>query len=96
MERSGRDRAEVNRTVHRANTVHRVFGGEAAYRFLPPFFFPPLADFFAIAPYPSLRSWVLRGLSPRGSAAALWHASLRYRRPSHRWATPAALREVRI
>jgi hypothetical protein len=33
--------------------------GEAAYRFLPPFFFPPLAVFFAIALYPSLHSWVL-------------------------------------
>jgi hypothetical protein len=29
--------------------------GAAAYRFLPPFFFPPLADFFAIALYPPLR-----------------------------------------
>jgi hypothetical protein len=27
----------------------------AAYRFLPPFFFPPLAVFFAIALYPPLR-----------------------------------------
>jgi len=29
--------------------------GAAAYRFLPPFFFPPLAVFFAIALYPPLR-----------------------------------------
>src|SRR5262249_17977408 len=29
--------------------------GRTAYRFLPPFFFPPLAAFFAIAPYPPLR-----------------------------------------
>ena len=71
--------------------------GEAAYRFLPPFFFPPLAVFFAIALYPSLRSWDLRGLSPQCSAAASWHVSLCCRRPSLRWINSRrSLREVRI
>ena len=77
MEPSGRDRAEVNRTVHRANTVHRVFGGEAAYRFLPPFFLPPLAVFFAISAYPPLHSWdSSREGSLHYSAAAFRRAGL--------------------
>ncbi len=50
----------------------RMFGaGKAAYRFLPPFFFPPLAVFFAIALIPPFARGFLRGLSPRCSAAAV-------------------------
>ena len=45
--------------------------GEAAYRFLPPFFFPPLAVFFAIALIPPFARGFLRGLSPRCGAAAV-------------------------
>ena len=49
--------------------------GAAAYRFLPPFFFPPLAVFFAIALYPPLRvGFVREEPSPYRSAAAIWHA----------------------
>ena len=71
--------------------------GEAAYRFLPPFFFPPLALFFAIALYPSLRSWDLRGLSPRSSAAAFLARQPVLRRPSLRWIdSRRSLREVRM
>ena len=52
MERGG-FRSSGIFTVHRAKgTVHRCLAGEVAYRFLPPFFFPPLAAFFAIALIP--------------------------------------------
>ena len=71
--------------------------GEAAYRFLPPFFFPPLALFFAIALYPSLRSWDLRGSSPHSSAAAFLARQPVLRRPSLRWINSRrSLREVRM
>src|SRR5688500_6672267 len=63
--------------------------GEAAYRFLPPFFFPPLAVFFAIALIPPFARRFLRGLSPRHGAAASWHVSPRCRRPSLRCVTLA-------
>ena len=36
-----------------------VFGGERAYRFLPPFFFPPLAVFFAITLIPPFAGWLM-------------------------------------
>jgi hypothetical protein len=60
-----------------------MFGAsEAAYRFLPPFFFPPLAVFFAIALIPPFaRGFYLRGLSPRCSATAVRHVSLRLSAP---------------
>ena len=50
------------------------FAVRSAYRFLPAFFFPPLA-FFAIVCYPPLHIWVA-GESARGlvSVAAAWHA----------------------
>ncbi len=49
---------------------------KSAYRFLPPFFFPPLA-FFAIQRIPPfIRSLRSRELPPlHGPAAASWHAS---------------------
>jgi hypothetical protein len=44
--------------------------GAAAYRFLPPFFFPPLAVFFAIALYPPLRvGLVAKSLQPHIAAS---------------------------
>ena len=39
----------------RGRSTPPFLAGAAAYRFLPPFFFPPLAAFFAIALYPPLR-----------------------------------------
>ena len=59
------------------STVHRLAGARA-YRFLPPFFFAPLAAFFAIVVYPPFHSWdsVREGLSLHCSAAAIWHAGL--------------------
>src|SRR6185503_14496646 len=45
----------------------------SAYRFLPAFFFPPLA-FFAIVCYPPLHSGVLRERSRSRVVAAAWHA----------------------
>src|SRR5512143_3193641 len=52
--------------------------GEVAYRFLPPFFFPPLAVFFAIALNPPLHSWdpTARSCHRDRRTAASWHASL--------------------
>jgi len=48
--------------------------GRGSYRFLPPFFFPPLADFFAIAIYPPLRvGFVREEQSSYRSAAAYRH-----------------------
>ena len=63
-----------------------VFGGRGTYRFLPPFFFPPLAAFFAIAFYPPLRvGFVREERSPYRSAAASRHAGgASIRRPSLR------------
>ena len=63
-----------------------VFGGRGTYRFLPPFFFPPLAAFFAICvlspPSCGIRS---RERSPYRSAAASRHAGgASIRRPSLR------------
>jgi hypothetical protein len=45
---------------------------------LPPFFFPPLAAFLAIALNPPLHSWDSdrEELSPHRSAAASWHVGL--------------------
>jgi hypothetical protein len=59
-------------------TAAPFFGGiQAAYRFLPPFFFaPPLAVFFAIALIPPFR----RGIPMRGASTVAvrplpsWHA----------------------
>ena len=49
--------------------------GRTAYRFLPPFFFPPLAAFFAIALYPPLRvGFDSEEQSPYRSASANRHA----------------------
>jgi hypothetical protein len=52
-----------------------------AYRFLPPFFFPPLAIFLAIVCCPSLRRGVVRRLSSatrhRGLSARPIHAQRR-------------------
>ena len=58
------------------STVHRLAGARA-YRFLPPFFFAPLAAFLAIS-YPPFHSWdsACEGLSLHCSAAAIWHAGL--------------------
>jgi hypothetical protein len=47
----------VRRTVHR-------FVRETAYRFLPPFFFPPLAVFFAIVAYPPFRRGFIAAREP--------------------------------
>jgi hypothetical protein len=44
-----------------------------AYRFLPPFFFPP-AIFFAIGVCPSLHRGLCAGSHLRRSVAAFWHA----------------------
>jgi hypothetical protein len=54
------------------STVHRRLAGEG-YRFLPPFFFAPLAAFFAIVIYPPFHSWdsAREGLSLHCSAAAI-------------------------
>jgi hypothetical protein len=67
-----------------ATVVHQKRGrlsppflaGAAAYRFLPPFFFPPLAVFFAIALYPPLRVGLVREepSTAHRSAAADRHA----------------------
>jgi hypothetical protein len=40
--------------------------------------------------YPPFHSWVLRGLSPRCSAAAVWQLDLRCRRPRFVGLTPAS------
>jgi len=72
--------------------------GAAAYRFLPPFFFPPLADFFAIALYPPLHSWDLREEPlPHRTAPASRHVSVRLSAPVASLLTPAReSREVSI
>jgi hypothetical protein len=41
---------------------------------LPPFFFPPLAAFFAIRVVPPFNSGLVRRLLPHGDVAAAWHA----------------------
>ena len=52
--------------------------GEAAYRFLPPFFFPPLAVFFAITLIPPFARWLMIAM---GSTALRRHCLLA-RRPA--------------
>src|SRR5262245_47920872 len=77
-DRSSGGRYEVFRTeVWTFCTVHRatarctvISAGEVAYRFLPPFFFPPV--FFAIALIPPFT----RGIETRGALAALQRHSL--------------------
>ena len=60
------------------STMHRRFSGCEGYRFLPPFFFAPLAAFFAIVVYPPFHSWdsARAGLSLHCSAAAIRRAGL--------------------
>jgi four helix bundle protein len=52
-----------------------------AYRFLPPFFFPPLAAFFAIAVVPPFTCCGARGCRLHRSVAAYRHADPREQRP---------------
>ena len=50
---------------------------------------PALGSLFSHCAYPPFHSWVLRGLSPHCSAAAVWHVGLRCRRPRVCGLTPA-------
>ena len=72
----------MHRDGHGAHSVQQKRGrrpppflaGEVAYRFLPPFFFPPLAVFFAITLIPPFarRLVVCEELSPHYGAATAW------------------------
>src|SRR5438094_8657270 len=76
----------------------RFWRDAAAYRFLPPFFFPPLALFFAIALYPPLHHGIVREEPrPQCHAAACRHAGGGAAAPLASLPTPARrAREVRI
>ena len=83
-------RSEMQPMKKKGATAAPFLAGEAAYRFLPPFFFPPLAVFFAIALIPPFTRGILsRGLSPRCSAAASWHVGLPLSAPVASLLTPA-------
>jgi hypothetical protein len=75
--------------------MHRRFSGCEGYRFLPPFFFAPLAAFFAIVVYPPFHSWdsVREGLSLHCSAAAIRRAGLLLSAPRRLFAGTSASAE---
>ena len=52
----------------------RFWQDRASYRFLPPFFFPPLAAFFAIALIPPFTRGIARSALRGRGAAAVRHA----------------------
>ena len=72
-----------------------VVSGCEGYRFLPPFFFAPLAAFFAIVVYPPFHSWdsACEGLSLHCSAAAIRRAGLLLSAPRRLFAGTSASAE---
>ncbi len=63
-------------TQKRGRRAPPFFTGEAAYRFLPAFFFPPLAAFFAIALIPPfIVEFRGPGFLPLRTTAA-WHVGV--------------------
>ena len=83
-------------TVHRAEHDAPSISGCDGYRFLPPFFFAPLAAFFAIVVYPPFHSWdsAREGLSLHCSAAAIRRAGLLLSAPRRFFAITSASRKV--
>ena len=62
----------------------------ASYRFLPPFFFPPLAAFFAIALIPPLHSWVCEDSHRIARPLPPGTPGLRLSASFASWSTPAS------
>ena len=73
-----------------------ALAGARAYRFLPPFFFAPLAAFFAIVVIPPFTRGILpaRGCPLHCSAAAIRRAGLLLSAPRRFFAITSASRKV--
>ena len=82
--------------MHRAEHGAPSISGCEGYRFLPPFFFAPLAAFFAIVVIPPFTRGILpaRGCPLHCSAAAIRRAGLLLSAPRRFFAITSASRKV--